>query len=76
MRKYNRYMLHYSFVFHLLDSSTSHTASERALCSSIEMVLCAMPHRLENERLGQEQFDVVIFPGICWQPLQKHDDLL
>ena len=41
-----------------------------------EMVLGALPDRLENIRLGQEELDIVVGPRVCRQALEEDDHFL
>lgn len=56
--------------------SPTHPSSQRTLQHPIEMILRPVPHRLEDERLGQEQLDVVVGPVFRREALEEHDDAL
>jgi hypothetical protein len=40
------------------------------------MVLCPLPHRLQDVRLREEEFDVVICPRVGGEALEKNDHFL
>ena len=57
-------------------SSPQHPESALPLRHICKMILGALPHRLEDERFGQEELDVVVGPRVRGEALQEHDHFL
>lgn len=56
--------------------SPQHPESALPLRHICKMILGALPHRLEDERFGQEELDIVVCPGMGREALEEHDHLL